>query len=88
MEPIYCEMYVNFCCHLAGKLPDFNEDNEKVTFKRVLLNKCQEEFERGEREQEEANKAEEEGQIKQFAEQREEKRRELRLEEECWVTLD
>jgi translation initiation factor 4G len=71
MEPIYCEMYVNFYCHLAGELPDFNEDNEKVTFKRVLLNKCQEEFERGEREQEEANKAEEEGQIKQFAEQRE-----------------
>jgi len=88
MEPIYCEMYVNFCCHLARELPDFNEDNEKVTFKRVLLNKCQEEFERGEREQEEANKAEEEGEIKQSAEQREEKRRELRLEEECWVTLD
>jgi len=74
MEPIYCEMYVNFCCHLARELPDFNEDNEKVTFKRVLLNKCQEEFERGEREQEEANKAEEEGEIKQSAEQREEKR--------------
>jgi hypothetical protein len=63
MEPIYCEMYVNFCSHLAGKLPE-----------RVLLNKCQEVFERGEREQEEANKAEEEGEIKQSAEQREEKR--------------
>jgi translation initiation factor 4G len=75
MEPIYCEMYVNFCCHLAGELPDFNEDNEKVTFKRVLLNKCQEEFERGERErEEETNKAGEEGEIKQTAEEREEKR--------------
>jgi translation initiation factor 4G len=74
MEPIYCEMYVNFCSHLAGKLPDFNEDNENVTFKRVLLNKCQQVFERGEREQEEANKAEEEDEIKQSAEQREEKR--------------
>jgi translation initiation factor 4G len=74
MEPIYCEMYVNFCCHLAGELPDFNEDNEKVTFKRVLLKKCQEEFERGEREQEEANKVDEEGEIKQTAEEREEKR--------------
>jgi translation initiation factor 4G len=31
MEPIYCEMYVDFCCHLAGELPDFNEDNEKIT---------------------------------------------------------
>jgi translation initiation factor 4G len=55
-------------------LPDFNEDNENVTFKRVLLNKCQQVFERGEREQEEANKAEEEDEIKQSAEQREEKR--------------
>jgi len=74
MEPTFCEMYADFCSHLAGELPDFNEANEKVTFKRVLLNKCQEEFERGEREQEEANKAEEEGEIKQSAEQREEKR--------------
>jgi translation initiation factor 4G len=75
MEPIYCEMYVNFCCHLAGELPDFNEDNEKVTFKRVLLNKCQEEFERGERvQEEETNKAGEEGEIKQTAEEREEMR--------------
>jgi len=75
MEPTYCEMYVTFCCHLAMEFPDFNEDNEKITFKRVLLNKCQEEFERGEREQdEEANKADEEGQIKQSAEEREEKR--------------
>ncbi|XP_059456204.1 uncharacterized protein LOC132185427 isoform X2 [Corylus avellana] len=74
MEPMYCEMYVNFFCRLAGELPDFNEDNEKITFKRVLLNKCQEEFERGEREQEEANKVDEEGEIKQSAEEREEKR--------------
>ncbi|KAE8038534.1 hypothetical protein FH972_011034 [Carpinus fangiana] len=79
MEPIYCEIYVNFCCHLAGELPDFNEDNEKITFKRVLLNKCQWEFERGEKEQEEeANKADEEGEIKQSAEEREEKRVEAR----------
>lgn len=74
MEPTFCEMYANFCCHLATGLPDFSKDNEKITFKRVLLNKCQEEFERGEREQEEANKAEEEGEIKQSPEEREEKR--------------
>ncbi|KAF5472373.1 hypothetical protein F2P56_009095 [Juglans regia] len=74
MEPTFCEMYADFCSHLAVELPDFNEDNEKITFKRVLLNKCQEEFERGEREQEEANKADEEGEIKQSAEEREEKR--------------
>lgn len=74
MEPTFCEMYANFCYHLAGDLPDFIEDNEKITFKRLLLNKCQEEFERGEREQEEANRAEEESEAKQSEEEREEKR--------------
>ncbi|XP_068655930.1 eukaryotic translation initiation factor 4G-like [Aristolochia californica] len=74
MEPTFCEMYADFCFHLAGELPDFNEDNEKITFKRVLLNKCQEEFERGEREQAEANRIEEEGEIKQSEEEREVKK--------------
>ncbi|CAN6211959.1 unnamed protein product [Urochloa humidicola] len=74
MEPTFCEMYANFCSHLAGALPDFSEDNEKITFKRLLLNKCQEEFERGEREEAEADKTEEEGEIKQTKEEREEKR--------------
>ncbi|KAL1562055.1 eukaryotic translation initiation factor 4G-like isoform X2 [Salvia divinorum] len=74
MEPTFCEMYANFCFHLAAELPDLSVDNEKITFKRLLLNKCQEEFERGEREEEEANKAEEEGEVKQTAEEREEKR--------------
>ncbi|CAK9133473.1 unnamed protein product [Ilex paraguariensis] len=74
MEPTFCEMYANFCSHLAGDLPDLNVGNEKITFKRLLLNKCQEEFERGEREQEEANKADEEGDVKQSEQEREEKR--------------
>ncbi|XP_057499098.1 eukaryotic translation initiation factor 4G-like isoform X1 [Actinidia eriantha] len=74
MEPTFCEMYANFCYHLAGALPDFSDDNEKITFKRLLLNKCQEEFERGEREQEEADRADEEGEVKQSEEEREEKR--------------
>ncbi|KAE9611191.1 putative initiation factor eIF-4 gamma, MA3 [Lupinus albus] len=73
MEPTFCEMYANFCSHLASELPDLSEDNEKITFKRLLLNKCQEEFERGEKEQEEANKADE-GEIKQSDEEREERR--------------
>ncbi|KAG6483856.1 eukaryotic translation initiation factor 4G-like [Zingiber officinale] len=73
-EPTFCEMYANFCFHLARVLPDFSEDNEKITFKRLLLNKCQEEFERGEKEQEEANKDEEEGEVKQSKEEREEKK--------------
>ncbi|KAK6920418.1 MIF4G-like, type 3 [Dillenia turbinata] len=74
MEPTFCEMYADFCYHLASELPDFGKDDQKITFKRVLLNKCQEEFERGEREQEEANRVEEEGEVKQSEEEREEKR--------------
>ncbi|XP_028102287.1 eukaryotic translation initiation factor 4G-like isoform X1 [Camellia sinensis] len=74
MEPTFCEMYANFCHDLASELPDFVEDNEKITFKRLLLNKCQEEFERGEREQAEADKVEGDGKVKQSAVEREEKR--------------
>ncbi|KAH1054445.1 hypothetical protein AAZX31_08G329700 [Glycine max] len=77
MEPTFCEMYANFCFHLAAVLPDLSQDNEKITFKRLLLNKCQEEFERGEREQEEANKADE-GEVKLSNEEREEKRTKAR----------
>ncbi|XP_014523092.1 eukaryotic translation initiation factor 4G isoform X2 [Vigna radiata var. radiata] len=77
MEPTFCEMYANFCFHLAVALPDLSQDNEKITFKRLLLNKCQEEFERGEREQEEANKADE-GEVKLSNEEREEKRTKAR----------
>ncbi|KAL6903789.1 hypothetical protein ACP4OV_004602 [Aristida adscensionis] len=74
MEPTFCEMYASFCSRLAGDLPNFVKDDEKITFKRLLLNKCQEEFERGEREQAEADKAEEEGGAKQSEGEREEKR--------------
>lgn len=75
MEPTFCEMYAEFCVKLAADLPEFNENDEKITFKRVLLNKCQEEFERGEREQQEAEKDEEEHvEVKMTAEEREEKR--------------
>jgi translation initiation factor 4G len=77
MEPTFCEMYANFCFHLAAALPDLSQDNEKITFKRLLLNKCQEEFERGEREQEEADKADE-GEVKQSDEEREAKRSKAR----------
>ncbi|KAL2612493.1 hypothetical protein R1flu_024185 [Riccia fluitans] len=73
-EPTFCEMYAKFCVQLAVELPEFVEEGEKITFKRVLLNKCQEEFERGEREQQEAEKTEEEGEVKLTDEEREEKR--------------
>ncbi|KAH7388238.1 hypothetical protein KP509_16G065400 [Ceratopteris richardii] len=57
-EPTFCEMYATFCKQLATDMPEFVEDGEKITFKRVLLNKCQEEFHRGEREEEEVSKSE------------------------------
>ncbi|KAF8053822.1 hypothetical protein N665_1372s0010 [Sinapis alba] len=78
MEPTFCEMYADFCFHLSGALPELNEDGEKVTFKRLLLNKCQEEFERGEKEEEEASRVAEEGQVEQTEEEREEKRLKVR----------
>ncbi|CAN4125996.1 unnamed protein product [Withania somnifera] len=78
MEPTFCEMYANFCQHLAVELPDLSVDEEKITFKRLLLNKCQEEFERGEREEQEANVTNEEGEVKLSAEEREEKRVKVR----------
>ncbi|KAL8555731.1 hypothetical protein ACS0TY_003518 [Phlomoides rotata] len=77
-EPTFCEMYADFCYHLATDLPELIVENEKITFKRLLLNKCQEEFERGEREEEEANKADEEGEAKLTGEEREEKRLQAR----------
>jgi translation initiation factor 4G len=71
-EPTFCEMYAKFCKELASALPEFVQDDEKITFKRVLLNKCQEAFERGEREEAEAA---EEGNGKEMtAEEREAKR--------------
>ncbi|KAL1190885.1 Eukaryotic translation initiation factor 4G [Cardamine amara subsp. amara] len=78
MEPTFCEMYADFCFHLSGALPDFNENGEKITFRRLLLNKCQEEFERGEKEEEEASRVAEEGQVEQTEEEREEKRLKVR----------
>ncbi|KAL1809199.1 hypothetical protein ACET3Z_026189 [Daucus carota] len=74
MKPTVCGMYANLCYHLSKELPDFIEDNEKITFKRLLLNKCQEEFERGEREREEANRPEAECETKQSREEREKER--------------
>ncbi|CAJ2664943.1 unnamed protein product [Trifolium pratense] len=30
MQPTLCEMYANFCSHLATELPDLNVDNEET----------------------------------------------------------
>ena len=58
MELAFCEMYAKFSFQLAAGILEFYEDDEKVVFKRVILNKSQEEFEKYEREEAEAEKEE------------------------------
>jgi len=57
-EGHFCKMYAELCNNLKDHLPEFQDDADpalgetkvkKVTFKRCLLNKCQEEFERADR---------------------------------------
>ncbi|KAH9559266.1 hypothetical protein CY35_06G048400 [Sphagnum magellanicum] len=48
LEPSFCSMYAQLCVNLSKELPEFpaEQSGEKpVTFRRVLLNTCQEEFE-------------------------------------------
>lgn len=48
LEPTFCAMYAQLCVHLSKELPEFpaEQAGEKpITFRRVLLNTCQEEFE-------------------------------------------
>ncbi|XP_071742170.1 eukaryotic translation initiation factor-like isoform X2 [Rutidosis leptorrhynchoides] len=48
LEPIYCPMYAQLCSDLNKNLPPFRSDEPdrmEITFKRVLLNRCQEAFE-------------------------------------------
>jgi translation initiation factor 4G len=48
-EPKFCSMYAQLCKKISlAKIPEFpsqEPDGKPITFKRVLLNKCQEEFE-------------------------------------------
>ncbi|XP_047329934.1 eukaryotic translation initiation factor-like [Impatiens glandulifera] len=48
LEPTFCTMYAQLCSDLDAKLPPFPSDEpggKEITFKRVLLNNCQEAFE-------------------------------------------
>uniref|UniRef100_A0A7N0V462 MI domain-containing protein n=1 Tax=Kalanchoe fedtschenkoi TaxID=63787 RepID=A0A7N0V462_KALFE len=48
LEPTFCFMYAQLCSALNEKLPPFPSDEpggKNVTFKRLLLNNCQEAFE-------------------------------------------
>ncbi|XP_031483227.1 eukaryotic translation initiation factor-like [Nymphaea colorata] len=47
-EPTFCPMYALLCSDLNTKLPNFpsdEDDGKPITFKRALLNNCQEAFE-------------------------------------------
>lgn len=48
LEPTFCPMYAQLCSDLNTNLPVFpseEPDGKEITFKRVLLNNCQEAFE-------------------------------------------
>ncbi|KAK9697431.1 hypothetical protein RND81_08G037100 [Saponaria officinalis] len=48
LEPTFCPMYALLCSDLNEKLPSYPSEEEggkEITFKRVLLNNCQEAFE-------------------------------------------
>ncbi|KAF8033739.1 hypothetical protein BT93_C0103 [Corymbia citriodora subsp. variegata] len=48
LEPTFCPMYALLCSDLNEKLPPFpsdEPDGKEITFKRILLNNCQEAFE-------------------------------------------
>jgi hypothetical protein len=55
-EPHFCELYSQLCRVIMQKLPEFDDpegpagpdgQRKKLTFRRALVNKCQEEFEKG-----------------------------------------
>ncbi|KAJ6837118.1 eukaryotic translation initiation factor-like [Iris pallida] len=48
LEPTFCPMYAQLCSDLNKKLPPFPSEElggKEITFKRILLNNCQEAFE-------------------------------------------
>lgn len=48
LEPTFCPMYAQLCSDLNEKLPPFPSEEpggKEITFKRILLNNCQEAFE-------------------------------------------
>ncbi|XP_010539464.1 PREDICTED: eukaryotic translation initiation factor-like isoform X1 [Tarenaya hassleriana] len=48
IEPTFCSMYARLCSDINDKLPKFppeDPEGKEITFKRVLLNICQEAFE-------------------------------------------
>ncbi|KAL1553810.1 Eukaryotic translation initiation factor isoform 4G-1 [Salvia divinorum] len=57
LEPTFCPMYALLCSDLNAKLPPFPSDvpgGKEITFKRILLNICQEAFEGADKLREEA----------------------------------
>ncbi|KAH6819235.1 MIF4G domain-containing protein / MA3 domain-containing protein [Perilla frutescens var. frutescens] len=58
LEPTFCPMYALLCSDLNAKLPPFpsdEPDGKEITFKRILLNICQEAFEGADKMREEVS---------------------------------
>ncbi|CAD7702866.1 unnamed protein product, partial [Ostreobium quekettii] len=49
IETTFCALYASLCKLLSTEMPEFTVEGDprKVTFRRLLLNKCQAEFEKG-----------------------------------------
>ncbi|CAK7353968.1 unnamed protein product [Dovyalis caffra] len=59
LEPTFCPMYALLCSDLNEKIPPFPSDEpggKEITFKRILLNNCQEAFEGADNLREEISK--------------------------------
>jgi len=51
-EPTFCALYARLCVKLSKALPEFpplEGEDKPMTFRRILLNTCQEEFEGAEK---------------------------------------
>eukprot|EP00210_Caulerpa_lentillifera_P005026 g4800.t1 len=49
IETTFCPLYSDLCKLLTTEMPEFEEEGDKrrITFRRLLLNKCQAEYEKG-----------------------------------------
>lgn len=45
IEKSFASLYSRLCTRIRKELPDFRVNKKRQTFKRILLNQCQEEFE-------------------------------------------
>jgi len=81
-ETTFCPLYSDLCKLLTSEMPEFDEegDKRKLTFRRLLLNKCQNEFEKGDAAVRAAEEAEAADESAMSAEERQSRLREAKKE--------